>query len=157
MTTYYYDKDMYGREHCYDVDNITEDCKKRLELMGDNASCCVEYIHEGDYAGYSTLAEYIENDGADDWSEAVQEGLDAGLTFPFCVIRHLDGSYETTNESDVDWHELADEYEDFGRWRIQPGYYDSNEMTPDQARKEGMYALAEELERNEENEESEEE
>lgn len=144
---YYYHKDKYGKELCHEVESIDEDCKERLEYMGDDASCCVEYIHEGDYAGYSTLAEYIENDGADDWSETVQEGLDAGFTFPFCVIRHLDGSYETMNESDVDWQALADEHEDFGHYQIQPGYYDSDEMKPEQARKEGMYALAEELEK----------
>lgn len=142
MTTYYYDKDMYGREHCYDVDSITEDCKQRLELMGDNAACCVDYIHEGDYAGYGSLEKYVEEEGSDAWSDAVQEGLDEGLAFPFCVVRHLDGSYETMNESDVDWHELADEYEDFGHWRIQPGYYDNNDITPEQALEQKMFALA---------------
>lgn len=144
---YYYHKDRYGKELCLEAESIDEDCKQRLEQMGDNAACCVEYIHEGDYAGYKTLAEYVENDGADAWSDAVQEGLDEWLAFPFCVIRHLDGSYETMNESDVDWQELADEYKDFGHYKIQPGYYDSDEMTPEQARKKGMYALAEELEK----------
>jgi len=145
MTTYYYDKDKYGREHCYEVDDIQKDSAERLYQMGDNAACCVEYIHEGDYGGYGSLEKYVEEEGADAWSEAVQEGLDAGLAFPFCVVRHLDGSYETMDESDVDWLELVDEYEDFGHWRIQPGYFSTDEITPDEADKQGMYALADAL------------
>lgn len=145
MTTYYYDKDKYGREHCYEIDDIQKDAAERLCQMGDNAACAVEYIHEGDFAGYSSLDEYIANDGADAWSAAVQEGLDAGLAFPFCLVRHQDGSYETLAENAVDYVELCDEYEDFGHWRIQPGYYSTGEITPDEADKQGMYALADAL------------
>ena len=145
MTTFYYDKDKYGKEHCYEIDDIQKDAAERLYQMGDNAACAVEYIHEGDFAGYSSLDEYIKEECADAWSEAVQEGLDAGLAYPFALVRHLDGTYEAMDESDVDWLELVDEYEDFGHWRIQPGYYSSDKITPDEADKQGMYALADAL------------
>lgn len=178
MTTYYYHKDRYGKELCHEVESIDEDCKERLELMGDDAACCVSHVWKDDVFGYKSLEEYereevnsikisfsmgldgsvnYNDDNSDAEFNAMKEFLDNGGSYPFCVVRHRDGSYEAMNESDVDWQELADEYEDFGHWRIQPGYYDSDEMTPEQARKREMYALAEELEGNRENEESEEE
>lgn len=145
MTTYYYHKDKYGKELCHEVESVAEDCQQRLELMGDGASCCVEYIHEGDFSGYKTLDDYIDNCGADAWSDAVQVGLDEGLAFPFCCVLHRDGSYSVMNESDVDWLELANEYDDPGHYRIQPGYYEEGDITPETADKAGMYALAEAL------------
>lgn len=139
---FYYHKDKYGQEKAYEVFNVQKDAAQRLELMGDDAACAVEYIHEGDFAGYSSLDEYIANDGADAWSAAVQEGLDAGLAFPFCLVRHQDGTFETLAKNAVDYVEIADEYEDFGHWRVQPGYYDSADITPAEAEKQGLYELA---------------
>lgn len=139
---FYYHKDFTGRELSYPVDNVQKDAAERLYNMSDNAACAVEYIHEGDFAGYGSLENYIKEEGADAWSEAVQEGLDAGLAFPFCIVRHRDGSYETLAENAVDYVELCDEYEDFGHWRVQPGYYDSADITPAEAEKQHLYELA---------------
>ena len=149
MTTYYYDKDKYGKEHCYEVEDIKKDAAERLYQMNDNAACAVTTIWENDVMGYSSLEEYVKGECPETPNaefEAMAEWLDGG-SYPFALVRHPDGVYEAMAEKDVDWHELADEYEDFGHWRIQPGYYNSDEMTSEQARKRKMYALAEELEK----------
>jgi len=147
MTTYYYDKDKYGREHCYEVEDIQKDAAERLYQMGDNAACCVTIIRVDDVMGYSSLEGYRKGECPDAPTaefEAMAEYLDGG-TYPFALVHHLDDTYEAMDESDVDWLELADEYEDFGHWRIQPGYYSIDEITPDEADKQGMYALADAL------------
>lgn len=139
---FYYHKDNAGKELSYSVSDIQADAAQRLYNMSDEAACAVEFIHGSDFAGYSSLEEYINEEGADAWSAAVQEGLDAGLAFPFCIVRHRDGSYETLAENAVDYVELCDEYEDFGHWRVQPGYYDSADITPAEAEKQHLYELA---------------
>ena len=148
MTIYYYDKDRFGKEHCYEVDSIDEDCKARLELMGDNAACAVSYVWEDDIFGYSSLDEYIKGECDEAPTaefEAIDEYLGGGGQFPFCIVRHPDGSYEAMPESEVDWRELAVEYEDPGHWKILPDYY-GDDMTSEQARENKQWALARELE-----------
>ena len=154
MTIYYYDKDRFGNEHCYEVDSIDEDCKRRLEQMGDSAACCVSYVWEDDIFGYSSLEEYIkgECDKAQTAEfEAIDEYLGNGGQYPFCIVRHPDDTYEAMPESEVDWRELAEEYEDFGHWIKFPCYYSTDEITAEEADKQGLYALAEAI-RNEQGE-----
>lgn len=167
MTTYYYHKDKYGKELCHEVESIAEDCQQRLELMGDDAAMCVTTIREDDVLGYSSMDDFYhgevcslkvgisltENgninlgmeDNSDDEYNAMKEYLDNGGNYPFSLVTHRDGSVEAMNESDVDWLELANEYDDPGHYRIQPGYYEEGDITPETADKAGMYALAEAL------------
>lgn len=144
MTTYYYDKTNYGKEHCYKVDSIADDCQLRLSMMGDDATCAVTIIRDNDVMGYSSIEEYVKGECPETPTaefEAMAEYLDGG-TYPFSLVRHRGGEYEAMAEKDVDWQELASEFEDFGHWQIQPGYYDSADITPEDADKQGMYALA---------------
>ncbi len=144
MTTYYYDKDKYGKEHCYEVEDVQKDAAERLYQMNDNAACAVTIIREDDVMGYSSLEEYRKGECPETPNaefEAMAEWLDGG-TYPFALVRHRGGEYEAMEENEVDWLELANEYEDYGKWRIQPCYYSDGEITPEDAKKQGMYALA---------------
>lgn len=144
MTTFYYDKDRYGNEHCYEVDDVQKDAAERLYQMGDDAACAVTIIRYNNVIGYSSIEEYIKGECPEMPTaefEAIAEWLDGG-SYPFALVRHPDGVYEAMEEKDVDWQELASEYEDFGAWRIQPCYYSTDEITAPEADRQGMYALA---------------
>lgn len=149
MTIYYYDKDRFGNEHCYEVDSIDEDCKIRLDASENNASCAVYWVWENNICGYSSLDEYIKGECEEAPTaefEAIDEYLGNGGQYPFCIVRHPDDTYEAMPESEVDWRELADEYDDPGRWITPPSYYQEGEITPEQARENKMWALARALE-----------
>lgn len=145
MTTFYYDKDRYGNEHCHEVDDVQKDAAERLYQIGDDAACAVTIIREDDVMGYSSIEEYIKGECPETPTaefQAMAEYLDGGGSYPFALVRHQGGEYEAMAEKDVDYVELSDEYEDFCHWIKFPCYYSTDEFTAPEADKLGMYALA---------------
>ncbi len=148
---YYYRKDRNGKEVCEFVPDVDKEIQNQLFDDGSHdgfmaeADLCVQTIHENDFAGYATIEQYVENEGSDEWIEAVKEGVDSGLSFPFVLVRHTDGTYEPMNESDVDWQELFAEYVDVGHYQIPPAFYCDSEFTEDMARQSKMWKLAKKL------------
>ena len=135
-TYYYYHKDKYGREVCYALDGseIAGECRDALEECGNGMQA------ESDTAVTTIYAEGLEDAGEDE-REAIYEAFANGFALPLAMVR-IGGDYEAKPLTAVDYYEVWRNYIDSGYYRIEPDYYEEGSITPAQAEKRGMYALA---------------
>ena len=140
---YYYDKDYYGREHCYEIDDdeLRKDKENTLEqLVTDEFP--IWHLESWDDLDWDPDNEY------DRWlAKTITDFLSTGRTLPVIVITHFtskpDERYECCNtEDEIDYDDLIHEYAGPKAYRKDPEYIKEGEYTAETAEKCGMYALA---------------
>lgn len=141
---YYYDKDYYGREHCYEVedDQLRKDKENTLEELTKDKLYPIWHLESWDDLDWDPDDEY------DRWlAKTITDFLSTGRTLPVIVITHLtsepDERYECCNtEDEIEYDELIHEYAGPKGYRKDPEYIKEGEYTAETAEKCGMYALA---------------
>ena len=143
---YYYDKDHYGKEHCYEVEDadLQKDKEATLEkVAGDWPVWCIKSWNDFDWD--PDCKENIYQ------VKAITDYLSIGTTFPVFLITHreddLESKYECVGaESQIDYDGLIGEYAGPHDYQKGPWYLAEDDYTYSEAKKEGMYALAKLLE-----------
>ena len=131
MIYYYYDKDHYGREHCYSLygeEELRQDKEQTLEELNRDELYPIEMVTREDIVYDPELKDKLRA---------------SGLKYPLYLVIHLSGEkdfFQTEKEIDLD--ELIAEYAGPHDYKITPVYYTEQEITADEAEKKGMYKLA---------------
>lgn len=144
---YYYDKDHYGREHCYEVEDadLQKDKEATLVKIAGDATPVWPIESWNDFIWDPDCKEDIYQ------VKAITEYLSMGTTFPVFLITHreddLENKYECVGaESQIDYDGLIGEYAGPHDYQKGPWYLAEDDYTYSDAKKEGMYALAKLLE-----------
>lgn len=144
---YYYDKDHYGKEHCYEVadEDLRSDKEDTLQKVAGDTEVPIWHVESWNDFDWDPDDEY------DRWTvKAITDFLTSGRILPVIMVTHLtskaDEKYECFNcEDEIDYDELIHEYAGPHDYKIGPVYIKEDEYTVEQAEKEHMYALAKRL------------
>ena len=144
---YYYDKDHYGREHCYEVEDadLQKDKEATLVKVAGDAIPVWPIESWDDFIWDPDCKENIYQ------VKAITDYLSTGTIFPVFLITHwgadLENKYECVGaESQIDYDGLIGEYAGPHDYQKGPLYLAGDNYTYGDAIKQGMYALAELLE-----------
>ena len=155
MTTYYYDKDRNGVEHCYQVDEseLQQDIERTLKALSAPNRFPVQIIDASVYLEFNNIDEVLQDKSLDqdafDWWCLVASERSA-TDEPIAVITHINavnGRYEVHLIDNIDWLGLVHEYAIPHGYQIEPGWYREDEITREEAERLGMNALARQLDR----------
>lgn len=140
---YYYDKDHYGKENCYELedDELLQEKENALDGLVNDA-IPVWYIRD-----WASLDWDPEHPNDCFMVKAITDYLGTGAVLPAYLITHwhdkLDEKYEVVpTKDDIDYDELINEYANSHAYKIDPVFYKEGEITAEEAEKLGMYALA---------------